>query len=113
MKVAAPLALALVLIALTVVGAAKASTPGDVVKVAWYLKGEGDATFVGSHAHVTKLVCHPSTGPKVRCELTVAGYRPYPVCSTGLFLIHDFAVYGEWSTPVRCAGGAGTRNPGA
>lgn len=108
MRLLAPALLAALLIGLTVTVSAYAA--GDpVTEVAWYLKGEGDATFYGSPARIVTLTCRQAARG-VSCFLKVKGYRAYPVCSVGLFRVAGFAVEGQWSTPKRCGG---SRAPGA
>ena len=95
---------ALWLLSIVLTAAAKASTQNDALKVAWYLKGEGDAVLPASGFTIVKLDCRPTKTKYVVCAFRLKGngqlYCPKP----SRFYIKGFAVVGQLAPPRPCVG---------
>lgn len=100
--------LMVLLAALVFSATAQASTRLDAVKVAWYLKGEGDAVLpVVAGQVITDLKCRPTASKYVTCtNRTVTPDYKHVYCDKGKFYIKDYAVVGQWAKPKPCAPGA-------
>lgn len=82
--------------------AARASTPRDAERVAWYLKGEGDLIFGARGWTVSRLTCRPLPGRYIACKFRLNNLAAPSLCSTGRFKIDHFRVTGQWARPQQC-----------